>query len=49
MNSHNKHSSQSAISLHALRGKSWSYYSKHITNMLGKPIDLNDRTKTHRP
>lgn len=35
MNAHSKHSAQASISLHSMRGKSWSFYQKHISNLIG--------------
>lgn len=36
MNAHNKHSAQAGVSLYSMRGKSWSYYQKHVANLIGE-------------
>lgn len=36
MNAHSKHSAQASISLYSMRGKSWSYYQKHVANLIGE-------------
>ncbi|XP_031622121.1 hybrid signal transduction histidine kinase A-like [Contarinia nasturtii] len=44
MNAHSKHSAQASISLYSMRGKSWSYYQKHVANLIDFDID-----STHQP
>lgn len=39
MNAHSKHSAQASISLYSMRGKSWSFYQKHISNLIDFDLD----------
>ncbi|XP_055317396.1 probable cyclin-dependent serine/threonine-protein kinase DDB_G0292550 isoform X2 [Sitodiplosis mosellana] len=39
MNAHSKHSTQASISLFSMRGKSWSYYQKHVANLIDFDLD----------
>lgn len=46
MHSHSKQSSQAPLSLHAMRGKSWLSFQKHIPNFIGKQAHQAN-THTH--
>lgn len=39
MNAHNKHSAQATMNLFSMRGKSWSFYQKHVANLIDFDLD----------